>query len=281
MSARYVVEPIPGPMGGWLAVMDTRRPSGPEAQFAARHRDLADEMAARLNVRELTAELRAAPNAAPGFRRLELPPVTDATLRANSAAFPNTASGILQPLPETGDPAHGAPKTHDAAEQALAYLIDRNAQLPGGSIAPRPLRDDERPVKLSDGLAVVPDAALERYGHQFFSALGNVPADRVIGVSELLRPWEVATPVERTPEMLAALERMPLIRRPPGSPTVSEMIHNMPVPADEPLFDDNDEIVVTFQYPTEFGRKRVLVRLLDRETFDAIVNQINENGVQP
>lgn len=153
MSARYAVEPIPGPMGGWLVVMDTHR-RAPEAQFAARHRDLADEMAARLNVRELAAELRAAPNAAPGFRRLEL------TTAVQS-------------------------KINDMIAKAVTSTPKYET---GGSLTPRPLRDDERPAHLSDGLAVVPDAALERYGHQFFSAIGNVPADRVFGISEVSAP---------------------------------------------------------------------------------------------
>ena len=49
---------------------------------------------------------------------------------------------------------------------------------------------------------------------------------------------------------------------------------------DEPWFDDNGEIVVTFRYLTDYGQVS-FQRRIDRETFDAVMNQLNEEGAAP
>jgi hypothetical protein len=48
---------------------------------------------------------------------------------------------------------------------------------------------------------------------------------------------------------------------------------------DEPRFDD-DEIVVRFEYPADYGTC-ALERRISGETFDAVLNQLMDEGVQP
>ena len=141
---------------GWAHVHDTTLLDPCVASFAPAYRDRAEQMVESLNIHELAEQLRNAPGA-PGFRRLELSTVTEKTqarindavtraagavehwtgqpphgvpLRASSAAFPNTASGILQPLPR--------PELFDEPE-------------PGGSMPAYQPRGDEQLAKLSDG----------------------------------------------------------------------------------------------------------------------------------
>lgn len=65
-TPRYYLD---GDDAGWALVMDEQQNQA-VASFAPEHREFADEMAERLNMRELAGRVRAA--AAPGFRQLEL-----------------------------------------------------------------------------------------------------------------------------------------------------------------------------------------------------------------
>lgn len=49
-------------------------------------------------------------------------------------------------------------------------------------------------------------------------------------------------------------------------------------PSDEPQTDENGNIVVELNYLTDYGEAG-LIRTIDRETFDAILNQLTQEGM--
>jgi hypothetical protein len=76
---------------------------------------------------------------------------------------------------------------------------------------------------------------------------------------------------------------MTIIRRPEGAPTIKDLMmagSDIPKINDDPLFDSNGEVVVTFRYPTDYGQCS-FQRRIDSETFDAVVNQLDDEGTQP
>lgn len=49
---------------------------------------------------------------------------------------------------------------------------------------------------------------------------------------------------------------------------------------DEPRLDEHDEVVITFEYPTDYGECRYH-RRVGSGTFDAVLNQLRDEGVKP
>jgi hypothetical protein len=49
---------------------------------------------------------------------------------------------------------------------------------------------------------------------------------------------------------------------------------------DEPRVDDNGELIVTVEFPTFYGECTVR-RRVEASTLDAILNQLDEEGMEP